>query len=113
MNGSIWLQVDDAIADEISMHSFCALGNTTDTITVQQAWQFEAILAINFEGLADKFVLESDVDQDDQLAKVGEWQVLYSPYVGREELISCLDHSFDGDFEHINQRVREYRDEEE
>ena len=104
--GSIWIDADDALNDNISVKSLVALGQVHDGITAQYALKIDAILALNFAGLGDMFVFQDDDDENDS-PNVGFGETLYSPMAGKAALLSCVQNC-EGDYESFCMRVDEH-----
>ncbi|GAC1607403.1 MAG: hypothetical protein NVS3B3_10190 [Aquirhabdus sp.] len=104
--GSIWIDADDALNDNISVKSLVALGQAHDGLTTQYALKIDAILALNFAGLGDMFVFQGD-DDENVSPNVGFGETSYSPIAGKAALLSCIQNC-DGDYESFCMRLDEH-----
>ena len=108
-SGSLWINIQSARCGQVDADDLLALGRVMDGLTREAGWRAEAILAINFEGLAERFVLEDDVDDDGQPVVPEEGvTVMYSTDAAREELLSSLDATFERDYERLVEGLRRH-----
>lgn len=93
-NGSIWIRLDDVRRGRVSQKSFGVLGSAWNS-----DWRLIGINAgmtplVSFESLADRFVLATDLDDDDDGDPVVPLLCthdLYSTTTGRQHLIEVVN----------------------
>jgi len=109
--GSIWIDADDALNNNISSRSCVALGLAYDGSTTEYARRIGAILALDFDGIGDIFVFLDDASDDDDdddenvSPKIGVGQILYSPVTGKSALLDCIQYS---DFDSFCMRLEQH-----
>lgn len=96
-NGSIWISLNDFMSNNITEDSFCAMGPASDSCIRQYGEDIGYILLTNFDGLADRFILDIDEDEDGNPCVPDQSQVIYSHEVGIDELIDCISSGIDSD----------------
>lgn len=87
-NGSIWISLDDFESGTLSRRSFSALGPIHDGPWAQIGYADGMTPLLNMDGLADRFVLDTDVDDDGNPEEPNDGQIRYTVENGRAELIS-------------------------
>lgn len=109
-SGSLWVNLQDAITNDVQAESLHALGVATDQMTRQYGRQIGAVLVINFNGLADGFAVEDDDDDanDDHPRFAGPDQIMYSTEAGRQALLNCFGYAFEGDYDGLVVCLDEY-----
>ena len=96
-NGSIWISLDDVETGTVSKRSFAARGPVHDGVWSQIGHADGMTPLLNMDGLADRFVLDSDEDDDGNPVHPNHTQLRYTVEVGRAELIEIASYSIDGD----------------
>lgn len=96
-NGSIWISLDDVESGTVSTRSFAALGPVHDGAWSQIGRADGMTPLLNMDGLADRFVLDSDEDDDGNPVEPDSTQLRYTVAVGRAELIEIASYSIEGD----------------
>lgn len=96
-NGSIWISIDDIENGAVSKLSFAALGPVQDGAWSRIGHADGMTPLLDMDGLADRFVLDSDEDDDGNPVKPDPTQLRYAVEVGRAELIEIASSSIEGD----------------
>ena len=94
--GSIWIDREDVLNSRVNLSSFHVLGWAQCGFTRQNAWRLEAELMFDMEGMAEHFIFDGDVDENDQPVQPSENVVMYSTELGLQKMKSELEFSFDG-----------------
>lgn len=106
-NGSIWIDLDDAQSGLVEPDSFRALGIVNEGVTTEYGYSVGLIPFVSFDGLAEKFVFPTDVDEDGKLLQPQHGQVIFTPESARAELLSC---SVEGDLDRLKDRLANLRE---
>jgi len=96
-NGSIWISLDDVENGTVSKRSFAALGPINDGVSARKGYADGMTPLLNMDGLADRFVLDGDEDEDGNPVEPDSTQLRYTVEVGRAELIEIASYSIEGD----------------
>ncbi|BAP87826.1 putative uncharacterized protein [Burkholderiales bacterium GJ-E10] len=88
-NGSIWVDLDDALSGDVTSASFDALGSISDRAQREAGERGGMIVALDLDGVADGFVVDSGLDDDE--APILPDQQEYSPERGRSTLLQYVD----------------------
>lgn len=105
-SGSLWVQEGHIRTERRRGICFDALGSSWDGITRQYAHGRGMVLLMDFEGMADRYVLESDEDDDGNPVTPGPIQVMYNARVGRDDLLECLEpQDFEAAFDALKTRM--------
>ena len=97
-NGSIWVQLDDVILNELDDDSFIVLGKAQDGAVKEYASRHNLVLVVDYDGMADRFVsnTEIDFDEDDEIQpEIHPSQQIYTMNIGREAILKDLEYSVD------------------
>jgi len=112
-SGSIWIGIDAALTGKVHPRDLIARDLATDQMTQQAGWQTDSILAFDFNGLAERFVLDDDVDADGDPVVPDNARVMYTTEVGRAELIHCVECAVDGEYAYLRERLNQHLEEVE
>jgi hypothetical protein len=105
-SGSLWVQEVDIRKERRRGVRFTVLGVSWDGITRQYARENGMVLLMDLEGMADRYVLEDDEDDDGDPVTPGQNQVMYSERVGRHDLLACLEpYEFEAALEDLQFRM--------
>lgn len=100
-SGSIWIRLRDVQEGTVNVDSFEVLGPYEDRFWKDIGLSQGMVCLLNFDGLAESFVLEDDEDYDGEPTEPAQWQEMYSPKVGRAKLIEIARDSTAGDIAKI------------
>lgn len=105
--GSIWIDKDDARFGAVDQDSFEVLGSTSDSRVTEYGESIGACCLIDFDGLADGFVFDDGIDDDEDEMDAETEVMLYSEEKGRKGLMFCVESSLDGDLDQVWQQELE------
>lgn len=100
-SGSIWIRLDDVAKGKVNLKSFQVLGNRHDGFWSEIGQSHGLACLLNFDGLAEYFVLESDLDDDGEPKLPTHTQAKYTPRTGRLKLVQIAKESIPSDITNI------------
>ncbi len=100
-SGSLWISEKALRTGKVTTLNLHALGLCWDNITRQYAFDLGALCLVDFDGLADRFVLDTDEDDEGNPLEPGPAQVLYTAKTGRHELLECIHHGLDVELDRL------------
>ena len=108
-NGSLWVDRDDALQGCLTSASFLANGQCSDQTYVQYAQGLGAVLACDFDGLADSFFSEGQEDENGNLLVESAGYHLLTETAGRRELMATVKQSIPSDLDRLSAALAEIK----
>lgn len=111
INGSIWVDKEDVIQDNVGVYSFHALGPASDVITQEYGDRLAAMCILDLKGITGCFVYapedEDEQDEEDIALQLREGFIVHSEENYLKVLIETIEYFFDSDWDRMNENIDE------